>query len=74
MEIESGQVGDRLSVESERVGQPPRVGEIVEVLGKGDLVHYTVRWDDGHRTTVFPSVGSTTIVKARKRPAGARRG
>lgn len=56
-----GNVGDRMSVESERVGESAREGEIVEVLGKGEGLHYRVRWEDGHESTFYPSGGSMTI-------------
>jgi hypothetical protein len=62
-----GNVGDRVIVESERVGRPAREGEILEVLGAGEGVHYRVRWEDGHESTFFPSAGSVTIIhKANK--------
>ena len=54
--------GDRVVVESEHVGESAREGEILEVLGSGDEIHYHVRWDDGHQSTLFPSGGSTRIV------------
>lgn len=56
-------VGDRLFVESERVGQQMREGEIVEVLGV-EADHYRVRWQDGHESVFFPSAGSVKIVPA----------
>ncbi len=66
--MERGRVGDVIVVESEKVGQPTRSGEILEVRGKGDLVHYLVRWDNGHESTYFPS-GATVTFKHRQ-PAG----
>ncbi len=62
-----GRVGDRLIVESERVGHPSREGEIVEVIGSGVSVHYRVRWEDGHESVFFPSAGSVTIIPNRPR-------
>lgn len=53
-----GRVGDRVIEESERVGARGRSGEIVEVIGKGDGVHYRVRWEDGHESVFFPQMGS----------------
>lgn len=48
--------GDRITVESNKVGAGTRTGEIVEVLrGVTGATHYRVRWDDGHETTFFPS-------------------
>ena len=75
----AGRVGDRVILESERTGQPAREGEILEVLGAGEGVHYHVRWKDGHESTFFPSGGSITIIhkatKAgmRKTPTSPRR-
>ena len=58
-----GGVGDRVVIESERVGQPAREGEILEVLGGGAAIHYRVRWQDGHESVFFPSSGSERIVR-----------
>ncbi len=60
--MENAKVGDRLVVESERVGAPPREGEVLEVLGGADDVHYFVRWEDGRKSFFYPSGGSSTIV------------
>jgi hypothetical protein len=46
--------GDEIVVDGPHTGDPQRKGEIVEVLGSGDVVHYRVRWDDGHETLYFP--------------------
>lgn len=54
--------GDRVMEESERVGHAGRSGEILEVIGEGDGIHYRVRWEDGHESTFFPSMGSVRIV------------
>jgi hypothetical protein len=47
-------VGDRLHVHTSTVGQPERMGEIVEVRGAGGEPPYLVRFDDGHTALVFP--------------------
>jgi len=60
-------VGDRIAVESERVGQAMREGEVLEVLQPGPDVHYRVRWADGHDTVFFPSGGNLNIVKRARR-------
>ncbi|HEX5591379.1 MAG TPA: DUF1918 domain-containing protein [Candidatus Limnocylindrales bacterium] len=68
----SGKVGDRIAVESERVGQAEREGEILEVIEASYGTRYRVRWDDGHESTVRPAAGSARIVSpavSRKRPA-----
>jgi len=65
--MEQGKVGDRVSMESERAGQPTREGVILEVLGAGEGAHYRVRWDNGHETTFYPTAGSIRIIpKTRK--------
>jgi hypothetical protein len=66
--MEQGRVGDVIVVESEKVGQPTRSGEILEVLGEGDLVHYLVRWDNGHESTYFSSGAAITF--KHRQPAG----
>ncbi len=57
-----GNVGDRVIVESERTGRSAREGEILEVLGAGEGIHYRIKWDDGHESTLFASGGSVSIV------------
>ena len=52
--------GDEIVVDGLNLGDLKREGEILEVLTRGDVVHYRVRWDDGHETMFFP--GSTTHV------------
>ena len=62
-----GKVGDRVVLESRRIGQATREGEILEVLGAGEGVHYRVRWDDGRESTFFLSGGSITITRKVKK-------
>ena len=65
--MEQGKTGDRIVVESERVGQPLREGQILEVLGTGETTHYLVRWEDGHTSTFYPSGGSANIIHSAKK-------
>lgn len=62
----TGKVGDRIVVESERVGQPDREGEILEIIEASYGTRYRVRWEDGHESTVRPSAGSARIIAAEK--------
>jgi hypothetical protein len=55
-----GFVGDAIVVDGVHVNDPPRRGEIVEVVGTGDAAHFRVRWDDGHESFFFP--GATTRI------------
>jgi hypothetical protein len=57
-------VGDRIIIESNRVGASNRTGEIVEVVDDETGRHFRVRWDDGHDTVFFPSSGGATIEHA----------
>jgi hypothetical protein len=47
-------VGDRLHVHGSIVGQPERMGEIIEVRGAGGEPPYLVRFQDGHSSLMFP--------------------
>lgn len=59
------QIGDELVVDNMELGHPPRRGEVLEIMGEGDAMHYKVRWDDGHESVFFPS--NTTHVVHLKR-------
>ena len=49
------QVGARIIVEGNKVGQRRREGEVVEVMATPEPAHYRVRWSDGHESIFFPS-------------------
>jgi hypothetical protein len=75
-----GNVGDRIVVESEKVGQTAREGEILEVIAHDTGTEYLVRWDDGHESSIRPHGGSARIVanvgakpKAKARPKSKAR-
>lgn len=61
-----GKAGDRIVLESEKVGKPVREGEILEVFESPSGVNYRIRWDDGHESEFRPSAGSARIVPARE--------
>jgi hypothetical protein len=52
------EVGDRVVIESEKVGVEPRTGVITAV--EGTIVH--VRWDSGRESSFVPAAGSMTVV------------
>ena len=56
-------VGDRIIVESNKVGQKPREGVILEVITTPASSHYRVQWDDGAETTLWPAASVRTIHK-----------
>ncbi|WP_432971378.1 DUF1918 domain-containing protein [Dactylosporangium sp. CA-233914] len=47
-------VGDRIVLEGTHLGDPYRAGVIVEVEHNDGTPPYTVQWEDGRRTVVFP--------------------
>ena len=61
-------VGDRIVVESEKVGQPDREGTILEVLEASYGTRYRVRWEDGHESTIRPSAGSARTIEQPAQP------
>lgn len=54
-----GRVADLLVVRGARVGQAPRVGEIVEVIAGHGPGPYRVRWSDGHESVFSPGPDTT---------------
>ena len=49
------QVGDLIEITGHSVGDAPRAGEILEVLGDPGHEHFRVRWEDGHESINFPA-------------------
>jgi hypothetical protein len=54
-------VGDRIIVESNKVGQKAREGVILEVITTPASSHYRVQWDDGVETTLWPGASVRTV-------------
>ncbi len=49
------EVGDRLIMESVHVGEPRRIGVVLELRHPDGTPPYLVRWlDNGHEALVFP--------------------
>jgi hypothetical protein len=59
------EVGDRVLVESEKVGMVTRSGVVMAVDGR--LI--TVRWDTGSQSVFIPSAGSLQVT-GHEPPAG----
>ena len=62
--------GDEIVVESEKVGQPARKGEILKVTDSSTGPNFEVRWDDGRVTEFRPAAGSARIFRTKKGAAG----
>lgn len=60
------EVGDRITLESERLAQAARGGVIEEVI-REDPPRLRVRWDDGHESVIAPSAGAAAIQKRRSK-------
>jgi hypothetical protein len=60
----AGNVGDRISIVSGKVGIPAREGEILEVIPSASSAHYRVRWSDGRETDIRPAGGTASIIPA----------
>jgi hypothetical protein len=56
-EVDMVEVGDRVLVESEKVGSATRSGVVTDVDGR--LI--TVRWDSGASSTFVPSAGCLQV-------------
>jgi Ala-tRNA(Pro) deacylase len=57
---------DVIEVAGRHVGDVPRTGEILEVIGGPGHMHYRVRWDDEHESVFYPA-GDTRIRKSSRR-------
>ena len=58
---ERGAPGDVVAIAGHRLGEPERLGEILEVLGGETEPHYRVRWEDGRETLFYP--GSDAVIR-----------
>ena len=69
-----GKPGNRIIVESQRVGQLEREGEILEVMQTSVSVRYRVRWNDGHESTLTPAGGAARVVPSTAPGSASRTG
>jgi len=59
-------VGDRIVIDSEKAGEPPRSGVVLEVIEASYGTHYRVRWDNGRVSEIRPTAGTLHTVEAEK--------
>jgi hypothetical protein len=62
-------VGDEIVIDGPHTGDVAREGEILEVMLRGGIEHYRVRWDDGHESVFFPSSDARIVHLGAKRRA-----
>jgi hypothetical protein len=60
-------VGDEIVVDAAQTGGAPREGEVLEVREAGDVLHYVVRWDDGHESVFYPGSDAHVVRLGRSR-------
>jgi hypothetical protein len=60
-------VGDRILVESSKVGEATREGEILAVIGADYGKRHQVRWADGHGSTFHPIPGTMRVLARSKK-------
>ena len=68
-------IHDRIVVDSEKVGERAREGEILEVIEADYGTRYRVAWDDGHESTIRPAAGSAHVIHptAKEKATSGRR-
>lgn len=54
--------GDRISIDSSKVGETPRQGKVLEVIEHEYGTSYRVLWDDGHESTIRPTAGTLNVL------------
>ncbi len=59
-------IGDRIVVESNKVGAARKSGEVREVIDGAGGKHYRVGWEDGHESIVFPSSDASVATSAKE--------
>lgn len=67
-DVEPGMI---IEVAGHRVGEAPRTGEVLEVIGGPAQRHCRVRWEDGHVSLFFPSSDAVFRRPGRRRPRPA---
>jgi hypothetical protein len=71
-DVMDAKVGDRIIVESEKVGQPDREGMVLEIIEASYGTRFRVLWEDGHESTIHPTAGSARIVHKGKQKTASR--
>ena len=55
--------GDTIAIPGTHVGDPGRIGVVLEARGPDGTPPYRVRWEDGHEGLFFPQ-GTASVVRA----------
>lgn len=54
--------GDRIMVDSQKTGEPPRLGTVLEIIEHEYGTGYRVAWDDGHESSFRPTAGTVHTI------------
>lgn len=65
------EVGDVVAVHGHHLGESERFGEILEVLGPPDHVHFRVRWEDERESIFYP--GNDASIRVRHGKKGVKK-
>jgi hypothetical protein len=65
--IVKAQVGDEIVVDGPHLGDLAKKGEVLEVLDRGGVEHYRVRWDDGHEGLFYPGSDAHSLHPGQRR-------
>ncbi len=60
-------VGDRISLDAKKVGQPRRTGAVRSLVEGLSGVRYEIEWDDGSVSVIAPGAGNLLVEKGAKR-------
>lgn len=69
--LDSASAGDWIELRGVH-GQPPRRGEITEVIGSDQHLRYRVRWDEKHESIVYPADGVMVVPRKGRAARGGR--
>ena len=53
--MRSFKIGDVVALGGHGLGEPARLGEILEVLGAPGCEHYRILWDGGRESIFYPA-------------------
>ena len=60
-------IGDEIIVDGPHHGDLTKKGEVLDVLQRGGVRHYRVRWDDGHEGLFYPGSDAHSVRPGAKR-------
>lgn len=65
-------VGDRISIDAKKVGQPRRGGVVRDVTQGISGARFEIEWDDGSRSIIAPRAGVLLVEGKARKAAGTK--